>query len=162
MDELSATSPCKAVLMAEINCFNYTMRWRNQPQYHGLLFSTAMTQAVCDPKCKSSLMAYITRVERICKDWKFDTGASLTLAPNYIYYGWNETCATDSKGNNCNGEYYLSGLRKRKHLLICGEDVIANFTIVDSLEAMPKNELCSECYTNRLFMMQRSPLSAYK
>lgn len=104
VDELSATPQCKAVLMAEINCFNFTLGWRNRPTYHGSLFSTTMTEVVCNPKCKESIKLYIDRVAKICKDWKFDSGVSPPLAPSYIYYGLNETCATDSKGNNCNGK----------------------------------------------------------
>jgi hypothetical protein len=39
--------------------------------------------------------------------------------------------------------------------------IINDFTIVDSIEQMPENKICSYCYVERHRMMQRSPYSAY-
>ncbi|KAK3938612.1 pectate lyase superfamily protein-domain-containing protein [Diplogelasinospora grovesii] len=142
MDATNATDTCKAVLMATINCFNVTLKWRGQPMYHGSLPNADMTAAVCDPTCKASLAGYISRVERICGSWTFSSGASPTLQANYIYYGWNETCSKDTTGSHCNA-------------------VIDALTPVSSLDQMPQKELCSYCYTTRLLMMQASPYSVY-
>ncbi|KAJ6783011.1 hypothetical protein PWT90_09190 [Aphanocladium album] len=89
-----------------------------------------------------SLRARIQLVNRVCKDWTFDTGVAPSLAFNSIYYGWNETCAKDPNGQYCN-------------------DMIDKFTLVEKAEDMPKDEMCSYCWTSRLQMMQASPLSAY-
>ena len=40
-------------------------------------------------------------------------------------------------------------------------DIIDDFTLVPNTAAMPDNELCSYCYTERLQMIQRTPYSAY-
>ena len=40
-------------------------------------------------------------------------------------------------------------------------DIIADFTTVSSIKDMPKSEMCSDCYVNRLAMMQNTPYSVY-
>jgi hypothetical protein len=46
-------------------------------------------------------------------------------------------------------------------MLITGADVIANFTEVDSIEQLPRAELCHTCHARRLAVMQASQYSIY-
>lgn len=48
------------------------------------------------------------------------------------------------------------------HKLMHFLDAIVDFTLIQKIGDMPKNELCSECYVNRLKMMQSSPYSIYR
>lgn len=143
LNSTNATSQCRLVLEATINCYNATMAWRSEPQYHGSLNDSNSQAAVCDPSCPSSLTAYINRVGRICKTWSFASGAPAALAANYIYYGWNETCSKDPRtGSYCN-------------------DVIDAFPPVETISQMNTSDLCSSCFVGRLQMMQASPYSVY-
>ncbi|KAF7180792.1 hypothetical protein CNMCM7691_010083 [Aspergillus felis] len=45
--------------------------------------------------------------------------------------------------------------------VVFGAPIIDDFTIVESTDEMPDNEICSYCYVERVQMMQRSPYSAY-
>jgi hypothetical protein len=46
-------------------------------------------------------------------------------------------------------------------MLITGADVMANFTEVDSIEQLPRAELCHTCHARRLAVMQASQYSIY-
>lgn len=103
LDKTNATGPCKSVMMAPVSCKNYTMRWRNNAEYHGSL-NKALEDSICVSTCESSLVDRIQLVNRVCKDWTFDTGLAPSLPLRSIYYGWNETCSKEtSSGQYCNG-----------------------------------------------------------
>lgn len=143
LNSTNATSACRQVLMATISCYNATLAWRSEPQYHGSLNDSDAQAATCDPSCSASLAVYSSRVDRICKTWTFASGAPASLAGKTIYYGWNETCAKDSTtGSYCN-------------------DVIDAFPVVASVDQMSDSDLCSPCFVGRLQMMQASPYSVY-
>ncbi|KAF7158664.1 hypothetical protein CNMCM6106_005454 [Aspergillus hiratsukae] len=63
----------------------------------------------------------------------------------------------NSVERNCAGYMMPGGSPPVVH----GAPIIDSFTIVDSTDEMPVNEICSYCYVERLQMMQRSPYSAY-
>lgn len=143
LNSTNATSQCQLVLEATIDCFNATLAWRGEPQYHGSLNDSNTQAAVCDPSCSTSLTAYINRVDRICKTWTFADGTPAAVAANRIYYGWNETCSKDPiTGSYCN-------------------DLIDAFPPVESISQMSTSDLCSSCFVGRLQMMQASPYSVY-
>ncbi|KAF5237099.1 hypothetical protein FAUST_6239 [Fusarium austroamericanum] len=77
-----------------------------------------------------------------CDSKNFD-GEIPTLSGGLMWAGWNETCVKDPKTKRyCN-------------------EIMDEFTEVDSLEKLPSNELCHICHIRRLAMMQSSQYSAY-
>ncbi|KAL9573915.1 hypothetical protein ACKAV7_001947 [Fusarium commune] len=81
-------------------------------------------------------------VDTYCGNATWHNGAAAGVLGSFVSQGINETCQTDKSGNYCN-------------------DIINKFTIVNSIDKMPTNELCSDCYVGRLKMMQASPFSYY-
>ncbi|KAF3801933.1 hypothetical protein GCG54_00015155 [Colletotrichum gloeosporioides] len=65
------------------------------------------------------------------------------MVSGYVWYGYNESCQTDtSSGRYCN-------------------DIIDEFAETETLDEMPDAELCSDCFTARVRMMQQSTYSFF-
>ncbi|EAQ93082.1 hypothetical protein CHGG_01317 [Chaetomium globosum CBS 148.51] len=129
---------CKTALTATIACATTTMHWTS-PAYRGSLGNATLQDEVCDVGCGTSLASWYQQVSASCADFRWpSSGAVLEMAGGYIWYGYNESCSTDSKtGRYCN-------------------DVIGDFSVFETLDGVPDSELCSDCFTARIRMMQQS------
>ncbi|KAB8225907.1 pectin lyase-like protein [Aspergillus novoparasiticus] len=134
------TAPCVTALTETIKCSPYLYTFQS-PSVHGSLGNTTYTDIVCDDSCGESLALWFNTVSSSCAGQNI-TGAPPTKVGGYMWQGYNETCLLDSSGEYCN-------------------DIIADFTAVDSFENMPQDELCSSCYIEKLQMMQSSSYSIY-
>ncbi|KAL3421768.1 hypothetical protein PVAG01_05924 [Phlyctema vagabunda] len=141
VSNLGLSASCQTALTQVVKCEDYVARLE-ETKYRGALGNETLTNLVCDASCGQSLATWFNSVTLSC------SGASITEAvPNIIggrvWAVWNETCLTDpASGRNCN-------------------DVIDDFTLVDSINEMPQAELCSYCYVERNQMMQRTAYSIY-
>jgi hypothetical protein len=137
----SFSEQCKTALTATIACADETMQWTS-PAYRGSLGNATLQDEVCDGGCRTSLESWYKGVSSSCAGYTWNSGAPLEISGGYIWYGHNESCLTDSKGRYCN-------------------DVIEEFSETETLEEMPDSELCSECFTSRVRMMQKSTYSVF-
>ncbi|TGO77641.1 hypothetical protein BELL_0097g00130 [Botrytis elliptica] len=132
---------CVTALTASIHC-NSLLATYTTPQWAGSLENDTLTDSVCDPGCGSSLAFYFNTVSSSCAGYNI-TGAPPAMLGGFIWQGYNETCLKDpASGHYCN-------------------DLILDFTLVSDVSEMPRDEMCSTCYTQRLKMMQSSQYSAY-
>ncbi|CAG8040248.1 unnamed protein product [Penicillium olsonii] len=138
---LTFSDACTTALTATVKCDLTVFRF-GEPRYYGSLGNDTLTDLVCDPSCGNSLASWFTNAEADCGGATiFDYPA--TIAGGTMWTGWNETCYKDpASGKYCN-------------------DIISNFTVVSSVELMPRDEMCSYCYKTKLQMMQSSPYSYY-
>ncbi|KAG5827303.1 hypothetical protein H9Q74_002592 [Fusarium xylarioides] len=133
---------CQNALTTLVRCDNYTDGWTT-PSYHGVLPRDVDVESVCDEGCARSISDWRSAVDTYCGNATWYNGAAAGVLGSFVSQGINETCQTDKKtGKYCN-------------------DVIYNFTLSESIDKMPTNELCSDCYVGRLKMMQASPFSYY-
>ncbi|KAJ5613709.1 hypothetical protein N7528_007363 [Penicillium herquei] len=132
---------CKTSLTQLITCDSYSQRFLAH-SYRGSLDNDTLTDSVCDATCGNSLKSWFDNVSSDCAGYNVSDSAA-TKYGGQIWSGWNETCLKDT----ATGEY-------------CN-DLIADYPAVDFLEDMPKSELCSFCFVERLEMMQRSSYSFY-
>ncbi|KAH7219761.1 pectate lyase superfamily protein-domain-containing protein [Fusarium oxysporum] len=133
---------CQNALTALVRCDNYTDEW-TIPSYHGVLPRDVDVDSVCDEGCARSMSDWRSAVDTYCGNATWHNGAAAGVLGSFVSQGINETCQTDKKtGKYCN-------------------DIIYNFTLSESIDKMPTNELCSDCYVGRLKMMQASPFSYY-
>ncbi|KAI8255747.1 hypothetical protein K4K56_007772 [Colletotrichum sp. SAR 10_98] len=144
-DDLAGNSfseQCKTALTGTIACLNQTMQWTS-PGYRGSLENATLQDEVCDVGCRSSLASWYQGVSSSCADYTWSSGAPLEMAGGYVWYGYNESCQTDtSSGRYCN-------------------DIIDEFAETETLDEMPDAELCSDCFTARVRMMQQSTYSVF-
>ncbi|CAG8040084.1 unnamed protein product [Penicillium olsonii] len=141
LDELDLPLGCQTALSEKVKCDPY-VRQMMPRSYHGSLGNDTLTELVCDDSCGASLRQWVSSVQQTCTGYNI-SGAPPELFGGRMWAGYNETCSKDEDtGKYCN-------------------DVIDAFTLVDSTEDMPDNEICSYCYTSRLQMMQQTPYSMY-
>ncbi|KAL2759071.1 glycoside hydrolase family 55 protein [Sodiomyces alcalophilus JCM 7366] len=132
---------CKTALSAKILC-DFWVSMFDEPAYRGTLYNKTLTDSVCDPGCGESLQSWFDNVDEACHGYSISADVP-TLHGGRMWAGYNETCLKDpNSGEYCN-------------------DLIAEFTTISSIQEMPRSEMCSECYINRLAMMQSSPYSIY-
>ncbi|KAF2743764.1 carbohydrate-binding module family 50 protein [Sporormia fimetaria CBS 119925] len=142
-DELDVTlgDVCIKALSGDINCISYVQTFM-MPKYHGSLEDVQTTDSVCTTDCSASLSSWFKSVSTSCAG-KTLGGAVPMKFGGYMWAGFNETCVKDPKTKQyCN-------------------DIIANFTLVDTIQEMPKEELCHTCHVRRLAIMQASQYSVY-
>ncbi|KAH8672181.1 LysM domain protein [Ilyonectria robusta] len=133
--------PCKTALTAKILC-DYWVQSFTEPAYHGSLGNASLTDSICDEGCGESLRSWFDNVNAHCEGYTV-AGDIPTLYGGRMWAGYNGTCLTDpDTGRYCN-------------------DIVAEFTAVSCINHMPEDEMCSDCYINRLAMMQASPYSVY-
>ncbi|KAF4495466.1 Glucan 1,3-beta-glucosidase [Fusarium agapanthi] len=132
---------CQNALTALVRCDKYTDEW-TIPSYHGVLPRNVDVESVCDKGCARSISDWLSAVDTYCGNATWHNGAAAGVLGSFVSQGINETCQTDKTGKYCN-------------------DIIYNFTLSESIDKMPTNELCSDCYVGRLKMMQASPFSYY-
>lgn len=132
---------CKTALAATIACTDLMMQWTS-PAYRGSLGNATLQNEICEAGCDASLASWYRGVSASCADYTWNSGAPLEMAGAYTWYGRNESCLRDSSGRYCN-------------------DVIDGFSENDGLDLMPDSELCSECFTTRVRMMQQSTYSVF-
>ncbi|KAI7762955.1 hypothetical protein LZL87_013057 [Fusarium oxysporum] len=114
-----------------------------KPSYHGVLPNEVDIESVCDKVYAQAMSDWRSAVDTYCGNATWHNGAAAGVLGSFVSQCINETCQTDKKtGNNCN-------------------DVIYNFTVSETVDKMPTNELCSDCYISRLKMMQSTPFSYY-
>ncbi|KAG8161147.1 hypothetical protein KVR01_009411 [Diaporthe batatas] len=132
---------CKTALTELIKCHEDVEDFQSL-SYRGSLENATLTDLVCQTSCGESLDRWVSTVERVCGPDATGDGPPV-LHGARMYAGWNETCLEDkATGENCN-------------------DLIDDFVEVESIEKMPRDELCSFCHVERLAMMQRTPYSSY-
>ncbi|KAJ5553987.1 hypothetical protein N7513_003946 [Penicillium frequentans] len=137
----SLPNGCKTSLTQLVKCDAYALMFLDET-YRGSLDNDTLTDSICDASCAASLKTWFENVGSTCAGYNV-SGSAATKYGGQVWSGWNETCLIDStSGDYCN-------------------DVIAGFSAVDFLEDMPKTELCSFCFVERLKMMQRSSYSFY-
>ncbi|KAL4727130.1 hypothetical protein ACLX1H_006031 [Fusarium chlamydosporum] len=132
---------CQSALTAVVRCDDYTADWTS-PSYHGILPKEVDVESVCDKGCSQAISKWRSDVETYCGDLTWRNGAAAGVLGSFISQGINETCQTDKTGKYCN-------------------DIIYKFTLSETLDKMPHDELCSDCYVGRLRMMRDSPFSYY-
>ncbi|KAK1995810.1 pectin lyase-like protein [Colletotrichum falcatum] len=133
---------CKTALTGTIACVDQTMQWTS-PGYRGSLGNATLQDEVCDVGCRASLASWYQGVSSSCADYAWSSGAPLEMAGGYIWYGYNESCQAETgTGRYCN-------------------DVIDEFGETETLDDMPDGELCSDCFSARVRMMQQSTYSVF-
>ncbi|KAL5617780.1 hypothetical protein FOVSG1_000002 [Fusarium oxysporum f. sp. vasinfectum] len=132
---------CQNALTSLIRCDNYTEEWTTA-SYHGVLPRKVDVESVCDRGCAQAISDWRSAVDTYCGNATWHNGAGAGVLGSFVSQGINETCQTDKTGKYCN-------------------DIINKFTVVNSIDKIPTNELCSDCYVGRLKMMQASPFSYY-
>ncbi|KAL6229168.1 hypothetical protein BDW75DRAFT_245974 [Aspergillus navahoensis] len=142
LEDHDLPTACKTSLTEQIKCNPY-VRSMTQLRYHGSLENDTLTDSVCDPSCGRSLEQWFNSVGRNCAGYNMSRGSPPVMYGGRMWAGYNETCSKDK----ATGDYYNA--------------IINDFTIIDSIEQMPENEICSYCYVERHRMMQCSPYSAY-
>ncbi|KAH6696865.1 pectate lyase superfamily protein-domain-containing protein [Plectosphaerella plurivora] len=140
---VSLSDNCKMALTERIECHEEVQTFQSLG-FRASLENQTLTDLVCQASCGTSLEDYVSNVRRFCGNAMVKALASSPhLYGSRMHAGFNETCLKDkTTGRYCN-------------------DVIAEFTIVDSINDMPQDELCSPCNVERLAMMQRTPYSSY-
>lgn len=129
-------------MTATLACASETMQWTS-PAYRGSLGNATLQDEVCDVGCRTSLESWYHGVSTSCTDYSWSSGAPLEMAGSYVWYGYNESCLTGSRtGQYCN-------------------DAIDEFSETETLDDMADAELCSDCFTSRVRMMQQSTSSVY-
>ncbi|KAF9887936.1 hypothetical protein FE257_009458 [Aspergillus nanangensis] len=132
---------CKTSLTQLVECDQYTLSFL-QDSYRGSLNNNTLTASVCDESCGESLKNWYDSVSRNCRGYNV-SGSAATKYGGQIWSGFNETCLKDPETEEfCN-------------------DVINGFIEVDFTKDLPKDELCSFCFVERLRMMQTSSYSVY-
>lgn len=132
---------CKNALTEIIACSNLTTEYQ-APGLQTWLGTANDTDSVCAPSCGKSLKTWFDSVSIACAGYEVND-ALPTLLGGRIWDGWNQTCLKDT----ATGKY-------------CGE-IIQGFAQVESIEQMPKNELCSFCWQEHYAIPQRSRYSNY-
>jgi hypothetical protein len=164
IEDLSAT--CQTALTQTIKCHSKLRAWQ-QPATRRSLGNVTLTDEVCDAGCGNSLRSYYEAVTAACQGQNFTVAAGVTFperAGGTIWTGYNETCLKDPTTDEyCNGKYPVSRLKsgRKADSISLDLDIINTFTIVDTYEDMPHDELCSPCYINLHQTMQASPYSIY-
>ncbi|GME48353.1 hypothetical protein CDV56_101071 [Neofusicoccum parvum] len=134
---------CKTALTQLVKCDGFVSSFR-EPKYHGTLNNVTFTDSICDAGCGESLKGWFDNVQSTCAGYNLTNSNALpTLLGGRLWAGYNETCLKDEAG-----EQYCN-------------DVIDGFTLVETIQDMPRSELCSNCNVERLSMMQRTPYSIY-
>ncbi|KAF7946088.1 uncharacterized protein EAE97_005126 [Botrytis byssoidea] len=138
---LELPNTCLTALTASIHCDSLLATYTT-PQWAGSLENDMLTDSVCDPGCGSSIAFYFNTVSSSFAGYNI-TSAPPVMLGGFVWKGYNETCLKDpTSGLYCN-------------------DLILDFTLVSDVSEMPRDEICSTCYIQRLKMMQSSQYSAY-
>ncbi|OGM39526.1 hypothetical protein ABOM_012090 [Aspergillus bombycis] len=137
----SVSSVCKTAMTRLIECHEQTYML-SELQWRAGLQNDTLTDLVCEKTCGESIEAWFESVTLNCADYHQDD-VVLTKPGGILWAGWNETCVKDPD----TGKY-------------CG-DVINDFTVVNTIDDMPTDELCSYCYVKRYEMMQSTSYSIY-
>ncbi|RKL15944.1 hypothetical protein BFJ63_vAg16419 [Fusarium oxysporum f. sp. narcissi] len=132
---------CQNALTSLIRYDNYTEEWTTA-SYHGVLPREVDVESVCDKGYAQTISDWRSAVDTYCGNATWHNGAGAGVLGSFVSQGINETCQTDKTGKYCN-------------------NIINKFTVVNSIDKIPTNELCSDCYVGRLKMMQASPFSYY-
>ncbi|KAF2820810.1 hypothetical protein CC86DRAFT_360066 [Ophiobolus disseminans] len=132
---------CRAALTATFDCSPVVQTFQ-ELSYRGDL-DVALTDSICTQDCLSSLKSWFDSVAVKCAGKSVSEGVP-TRYGGYMWAGYNETCVKDPRPPRayCN-------------------NVIANFTVVNSIEQTPRTELCHTCQARRLAVMQASQYSVY-
>ncbi|KAH0424199.1 hypothetical protein CcaCcLH18_11702 [Colletotrichum camelliae] len=139
---LGLAESCEQVLYQTINCDPYVHNL-GQKVYHGSPGDKAFTDTICSATCEAALSTARRRIAGSCASTpELFQGYPVLSLVDSITSGWNETCLRDTDGAYCNAK-------------------IEAFEDVDELADMPKDQLCSFCFGEKLRLMQRSPYSAY-
>ncbi|KAJ5869330.1 hypothetical protein N7455_004271 [Penicillium solitum] len=141
LGSLDIPASCKTAMMDRFKCDDF-LGTMMAAGYHGSLNNDTLTKSLCNTSCGQSLKEWYGTVQQNCAGYNI-SGAPPELFGGRMWTAYNETCSKDeTSGKYCNA-------------------VIDDFTLVPNTAAMPDDELCSYCYTERLQMMQRTPYSAY-
>ncbi|KAF3811700.1 hypothetical protein GCG54_00014449 [Colletotrichum gloeosporioides] len=132
---------CKTALSAKVPC-DFWLSMFEEPGYRGTLGNKTLTNSVCDSGCGKSLQSWFDNVNAGCQAYNI-SGEIPTLHGRRMWAEYNETCL----------KYPETGL-------YCN-DLIAEFSSVTSIREMPKSEMCSEYYINRVALIQSSSYSIY-
>jgi hypothetical protein len=152
---------CEQVLYQTVNC-DSTVATLGEKVYHHGLNNTTLALDVCSPLCENSLKVLQRRIRGACaKTPDIAPGYPVLSLIDSLYTGWNETCIKDKNtGSYCNGECNA----KTKNDLDDANtplDIIDSWKVVEDINQMPRDQLCSNCYGSKLRLMQQSPYSAY-
>jgi len=133
---------CETLLYQTINCDSF-VRNLGQKVYHGSPGDKAFTDTVCSATCATALATARRRISGACASTpEIFQGYPVLSLIDSVTSGWNETCLKDTDGAYCNTK-------------------LEAFEDVEELSDMPKDQLCSFCYGEKLRLMQQSPYSAY-
>ncbi|KAM5345658.1 hypothetical protein ACJ41O_011519 [Fusarium nematophilum] len=137
LDEFQLPDSCVSALLEGIEC-DRSIRTFKIPAQRTTLGPEFVTDLVCQRSCGESLAAWFNGVATACAGYEIEH-ADPTLYGGSMWAGYNETCLKDADTGH----------------------IIAEFTPVSSIEEMPKDELCSYCWIERLATMQKSSYSDY-
>lgn len=160
LESLGLGATCEQVLYQPLKCDNYTARF-STPKYRRRLGDKGLTASVCDSSCSGALTVFSRRVNSACTAKKeIYPGYPTAALIDTIWGGWNETCLMDAnKSQYCNGKQDRD--KTRRVVQLTDPDIIESWAPVDELEAMPKDNLCSYCYTKKLATMQANKFGVY-
>ncbi|KAI9371139.1 pectin lyase-like protein [Aspergillus egyptiacus] len=135
------TSTCTTALSQKILChpYLYTMQ---TPGIGRFIENATLADEVCDLGCGQSLKGWYDNVASNCAGQTIGISKP-THVGGIVYANYNMTCLKDPATDR-----YCT-------------DVVLDFTVVDDVSMMTKDEMCSPCFTSLLTMRQASPYAAY-
>ncbi|RDW81628.1 LysM peptidoglycan-binding domain-containing protein [Aspergillus mulundensis] len=141
LQSLHLTDTCVTALSEKILCVDYLYMLQT-PGSGQYIEDTTLTDIICDAGCGDSLKRYYDNVAQNCGNQIVGSSKPTRLG-GAVYANYNMTCLKNPSTNR----YCLNE--------------IVGFTTVDSVSMMPRDEMCSYCYTTHLQMRQASPYAAY-
>jgi hypothetical protein len=135
------TETCKTALSEKILCDGHlaTMNVAGVGQY---IENRTLYDSVCDNGCGQSLDSWFDNVSRNCGGQTIGR-AKATKVGGHIYANYNLTCLKNPSSDS-----------------YCLEDVI-EFPLVNSVQEMTKDDMCSYCFSTLLAMRQASSYAAF-
>lgn len=158
----SLGAECINALTAKFDCVPFVRKFM-QLGYRKSLGDKSLTDSVCTSACATSLKSWFDGVSQKCLGMLLNPdGSDLTKFGGYMWAGFNETCVKDPRSKQyCNGTNSIQKPSFTGHFLTFPTDLMLNFTVVDTIAKMPRDELCHICHIRRLAMMQSSRYSIY-
>ncbi|KAL4902676.1 hypothetical protein BDW74DRAFT_169519 [Aspergillus multicolor] len=141
LQSLHLTDTCVTALSEKILCSDYLYMLRD-PGIGQYIEDSALADITCDAGCGASLKRYYDNVAQNCGNQTVGSSKPTKLGGT-VYANYNMTCLKDPSTNR-----------------YCTTEIVG-FTTVDSVSMMPRDEMCSYCYTSLLQMRQASPYAAY-
>lgn len=132
---------CESVLYQTVDCDDATSTLMTN-SYIGSFDNATLTASVCAAGCGNSLAQLHADVATSCSETaELIDGLPFLGLVDMLWSNWNQSCFYDpTTGNNCN-------------------EVIAAFPNVTDITLLPTEDLCSDCFLQKLALLQADAYS---